>query len=110
MGIRAQLRLAFGLPAPPRRPPPVRCSVEGPRRLIAYLTGGSQGWIRLHLKGPDDRRVDLAMEMCYDLIRAVYEERLEVLHKALDARIARRDKGKCKGKVADVGDVVITLP
>ena len=45
MGIRAQLRLALGLPAPPRRPPPVRCSAQGPRRLIAYLTGGSQGWI-----------------------------------------------------------------
>jgi glycosyltransferase involved in cell wall biosynthesis len=23
----------------------VRCSAQGPRRLIAYLTGGSQGWI-----------------------------------------------------------------
>ena len=45
MGIRARLRLALGLPAPPRRPPPVRCSAQGPRRLIAYLTGGSQGWI-----------------------------------------------------------------
>ena len=45
MGIRAQLRFAFGLPAPPRRLPPVRCSMKGPRRLIAYLTGGSQGWI-----------------------------------------------------------------
>ena len=45
MGIRARLRLALGLPAPPRRPPPVRCSAQGPRRLIAYLTDGSQGWI-----------------------------------------------------------------
>lgn len=45
MEIRAQLRLALGLPAPTRRPPPVRCSAQGPRRLIAYLTGGSQGWI-----------------------------------------------------------------
>ncbi|MGC6482625.1 MAG: glycosyltransferase [Synechococcus sp.] len=43
--MRAQLRLALGLPAPPRRPPPVQCSLQGPRRLIAYLTGGSQGWI-----------------------------------------------------------------
>ena len=45
MGILAQLRLALGLQAPPRRPPPVRCSAQGSRRLIAYLTGGSQGWI-----------------------------------------------------------------
>ena len=45
MGILAQLRLALGLPAPARRPPPVRCSAQGSRRLIAYLTGGSQGWI-----------------------------------------------------------------
>ena len=45
MGILAQLRLALGLQAPPRRPPPVRCSALGSRRLIAYLTGGSQGWI-----------------------------------------------------------------
>lgn len=45
MGIRARLRLAFGLSNSPRRPLPVRCSVQGPRRLIAYLTQGSQNWI-----------------------------------------------------------------
>ena len=59
-----------------------------------------EGWIRLELKGPDDRRVDQAMEMCEHLIIAVYEERLEILDtliEALDARIARRHKGKGKG-------------
>ena len=47
MGLRAQLRLAFGFRAPPRRPPLVQCALAGtgPRRLIAYLTAGSQGWI-----------------------------------------------------------------
>ena len=45
MGDRAWFRCALGIPAPPRRPPPVCCSAQGPRRLIAYLTAGSQGWI-----------------------------------------------------------------
>ena len=45
MGVRAWFRFALGLPAPKRWPPPVRCSAQGPRRLIAYLTEGSQGWI-----------------------------------------------------------------
>ena len=45
MGMRAQLRLALGMPAPARRPSPVRCSAQGPCRLIAYLSKGSQGWI-----------------------------------------------------------------
>ena len=45
MGVRAWLRFALGLPAPKRWPPPVRCSAQGPHRLIAYLTEGSQGWI-----------------------------------------------------------------
>ena len=45
MGMRSQLRLALGLTRPRRLRPPVRCSAQGPRRLIAYLTGGSQGWI-----------------------------------------------------------------
>ena len=45
MGICSQLFLALGLPTAARRPLPVRCSVQGPRRLIAYITEGSQGWI-----------------------------------------------------------------
>ena len=56
-----------------------------------------EGWLRLQLKGPDDGRVDLAMEMCNDLILAVCEERLDVLDKALDTRIARRD-GQVQGQ------------
>ena len=45
MGLLAFSRRSLGLHSPPPRPSPVCCSPDGPHRLVAYLTEGSQGWI-----------------------------------------------------------------
>ena len=45
MGLLAFARRSLGLHPPPAQPSPVCCSPDGPYRLVAYLTEGSQGWI-----------------------------------------------------------------